>query len=234
MKIAELRKLIEEKFHKGEEKQPLAPPTPASQPPLPLLKPLSQEGRKEALFLFLGLGVREEALTLPDREKFDLYLVQWENSHALQPLAEAIDIAIEKGRYQRALFFTHSAGYHIAKGVLHLGRSKIDRIASVSLIHEKTILKVLEIKDLEKITDLELESAYRHWAFYVEKHLPLPKVKRQLLLLKQAVKHPYIPPDLLFHPEHDPLADRTKQGIAIAGGHQMGAFPMEEVYARLV
>ncbi len=233
MKIFELKKLVEDKLGQEKTATEVQADSKENKTDSSLLRNLNKIENDSAVYLFLGYGINDQSLKLPKSSNFNLTLVAWHNSAAIEPIIAAIENDVKEKKYKNVSFLTHSAGYHVAKAVMNQNSLKVAKLVSISLLNEEIIQNAVNVGNLENIPDSVFKEGYRNAAFYVEDHLPIDKIKQQSMLISKLLKMKYIPPHLVINPREDTICDRSKGGIEISGNHQVDSYDMKEVFVHL-
>lgn len=235
MKIGELRQLIQDRFDQPAKNDSMKKEVSKENAEVSssLIRCRNKTTTKNAVYLFLGYGVDEKKLKISSTEKFDVHIAAWEESPNIDLLSSKIFEHIEANGYQKVTFLTHSAGYQIANSVMQKIPGRISQLISISFVKEG-VIENLASADADRVSLKVFEERYRDSAVFIEGHLPVEKLKRQLKLLSAAIAtSPYLPPDLILQPRGDILCDPKKLGVEIAGTHHVESFDMNEIYSHI-
>jgi fatty acid synthase len=235
MKTGELKALIEGKI--GLEKiahQAEDIPKPEDMLHQPLIQSIHREKlTSDAVYLFLGYGIKVESLNIAKTEKFNVAVAHWHTTTDIHALVQAIDDDIKKNQYKKVILLSHSAGYQVAKVVMAQSTQTIDRLVAVSLVNERIIHNIVGEINIESIPDALFEKGYRDSAFFVPDHLSIPQIKQQTILLSKLLKYKNIKPNTVFVPRKDSICERWKDAIEVSGDHQINSLNIEEIYEHL-
>ena len=232
MTIKDIKILIESKLS-SDRKNQVSTQDQKVQETHSLIGNIHYNDSRSAVYLFLGFGVDYTTLNFPRMENMNLNVVCWHNGISIEEIGDSIKSDIEKNQYERIVFLTHSSGYHIAKAVLAQNRVKINKFVAAALAHEKLFRNFLDAESIAKISETLFEKEYVKMAFYIEKHLPIGKVKQQSILLSKTVSLQYLPPNLVLQPRDDVLSEKSDMTTEISGNHQIDSFDMREIYSYL-
>jgi fatty acid synthase len=184
----------------------------------------------QVAYLFLGLGVDFSHLKLPP-SPFNLCYVHWENAADVASILSALKDDCEQHGYQKIAFISHSIGYHIAKVIAQ--QIKLDQFIAISLVNEELLETINYISSRQDISDSVFLGGYKNLAFFVEKHLSVPKLKNQLKIVSDTLELKYLPPNLVLYPSKDTICQKPKGAIEIKGTHQIDSFDMQEIYTHV-
>jgi fatty acid synthase len=229
MKVQELIALVESKSNSPSASSSAA--TKANENLSSIIQPIHKvEAKKKIVYLFLGYGLDSKKVTFPSAS-FNLSVIAWENGASLDAIEASILSDMKDHQYQEVSFLTHSAGYQLARGLIHRKKIHVSRLASVSIMSDEIFAVTEAVHKLENVEDALAEKMYKDLAFAVKDPLPTLKIRQQSLLLANLGKMNPLLPDIVITPREDNLCDRTLKGIELPGDHDIRSLDMKQLYA---